>query len=309
MFSTKFFQHLFLSTLTFTLFSATPAFSQASDQEAITGTALVTITDENGQVIEIPALPVGKSKFSGKSVVIDPGHGGSDAGSIRSGVRERDITLSVSNTLRNELEKLGAVVTMTRTTDTDVSLADRSNLSNTVKPDIFVSIHCNVTAQCCDDTSAHGIETYYYTAQSKGLAQYTHAEVILITEALDRHVRSNRGFYVIKHTQAPSILMETGFISNKTERDNLNDPKYQAKIAQGIVNGLEKLWLPQTRTAPKPSQPKAESAKKPGSTKSPKKKTTNSGKVKKPGSTGNHKKPTRKQPPRPSRKRKPGNKK
>lgn len=276
MFLTKFFQHLFLSAFVFISFSTGPAFSQTTTAQAnsknIAATAL-TITDENGNVIEIPALPATQSRFSGKTVVIDPGHGGSDAGSIRSGVRERDITLSVSKALRNDLEKLGAVVTMTRSTDTDVSLADRSNLSNTVKPDVFISIHCNVTAQCCEDTSAHGIETYYYTTQSKGLAQKTHAEVILITEALDRNVRSNRGFYVIKHTKAPSILMETGFISHKTERGNLNDPKYQAKIAQGIVNGLEQLWFPQTKTTPKPSKPKAEPKQKPGSIKKSKKKT------------------------------------
>jgi N-acetylmuramoyl-L-alanine amidase len=171
---------------------------------------------------------------SGLKVVIDAGHGGYDAGAIYSGIEEKKLTLAMTKYLKEALAPSNIQIVQTRKDDQFVSLEERVNITRNVKPDLFVSIHCNAM----QSTSAiHGIESYYFTPQSRSLANLLHKKVVAKTKAPDRQVRKAR-FVVIRETAIPSVLIETGFLSNPQERSKLIEKEYQRGIAGAIAEGI-----------------------------------------------------------------------
>ena len=174
---------------------------------------------------------------SKKYVVIDAGHGGTDYGAIRNGINEKDITLDISKRVQNKLEKKGYVVAMTRTDDTYVSLQDRVDYSEIFNPDIFVSIHVNSS----NSDTPSGIETHYYKDNSLKLAKYLHASMLNNINSKDRGLFKSK-FYVINHTTAPAILIETGFISNPNERAQLITESRKEATAKAIVEGIDEYF-------------------------------------------------------------------
>jgi N-acetylmuramoyl-L-alanine amidase len=185
-------------------------------------------TTSSAAKVEQPPSPL-----KGKLIVIDPGHGGSDPGATREKVTEADLTLAIAQKLKLLLEADGAKVVLTREDDSDKELNERTELSNAVKPNIFVSIHIN----SANNSQADGIETYYYTAQSERLARclFDHLVAGLAEKANWVHKRS---LYVCRNTDAPSTLVEVGYISNKDKRDKLADEKYQQLIAESLRRGI-----------------------------------------------------------------------
>jgi N-acetylmuramoyl-L-alanine amidase len=170
----------------------------------------------------------------GLKVVVDAGHGGYDAGAIYSGTEEKDVTLSMTKYLQDSLSEAKVEVTQTRKDDQFISLEDRVNITRNAKPDVFVSIHCNALES---STDVKGIETYYFTPQSRALANILHKKVVKATKSPDRSVRKAR-FVVIRETAIPSVLIETGFLSNPQERGKLIDKDYQNKIAKAVAEGI-----------------------------------------------------------------------
>ena len=173
-----------------------------------------------------------------KKVVIDPGHGGSDSGAIGGGVYEKTLNLDVAKKIQEILMKKNVYVYMTRTKDDTLSLEDRVNFSNEINPDIFVSIHTNSTVQ--EDT--FGLETHYYKDESLELAHAIHGNMAS-EKNLNKWDTKDRGvikscFYVINHTEVPSVLIEMGFISNLDERARLLKKSYKEDIATSIANGI-----------------------------------------------------------------------
>lgn len=168
-----------------------------------------------------------------KVVVIDPGHGGSDPGATRANDQEKKLTIDIAHRVVKKLKDHGAVVYITRDDDTFVSLADRVDFSNNKNPDLFVSIHINA----CEQESVHGVETHYYKDDSLDLAKYVHKSIMASSTQPNRGVFKSR-FYVIRHTTAPAILLELGFISNEAEREMLKDAHYQEKVAESITEGI-----------------------------------------------------------------------
>lgn len=173
-------------------------------------------------------------KFNGKkSIVLDPGHGGSDYGAIRCGINEKDINLDVAKRVESILINKGIEVAMTRTNDETVSLEARTTFTENKKPGIFVSIHVNssVKPEIC------GIETHYYHPESLDLAQTVHSSLISSIKTTDRGLFKSR-FYVINHTTVPAILVEMGFISNDTERSELVSEGRKQQTARAIAEGI-----------------------------------------------------------------------
>lgn len=169
-------------------------------------------------------------------VVIDAGHGGNDVGATREGIFEKDITLKISKYLEKELNKKKVKTYMVRDKDVYVSLKERSDYSNSIKPDLFVSVHVNSST---NDTS-YGIETHWYKEDSRKYAKDVHNEMakkIKTWKTVDRGLFNSK-FYVINHTDAPAILCEIGFISNKSEREEIIKQKRQQEIAEAIANGI-----------------------------------------------------------------------
>lgn len=173
-------------------------------------------------------------------VVLDPGHGGSDCGAIalENKFYEKTINLEVAKMVKALLEKKNVHVYMTRESDITITLEDRVNFSNEINPDIYVSIHANSTLQ----EDSYGLETHYFKENSIDLANTIHKHFaseknLKKWETKDRGVIKSR-FYVINHTEAPSILVEMGFISNRIERDKLDNKERKEEIAEAIAKGI-----------------------------------------------------------------------
>lgn len=214
-----------------------------------------------------------------KRVVIDPGHGGHDAGAIGYGVKEKDVVLEIGKKLRTILtDKLGVEVIMTRDTDIFIPLEERTAIANKAGADLFISVHANASR----NKKAGGVETYFLNfatdEDSKRLAARENAttaknmsdlEAILndlmlnskINESskLARFVQgsildevngngskcNDRGvrqapFYVLIGARMPSILVETSFITNKEEAKRLVNEKFQRTLAESIVDGVKR---------------------------------------------------------------------
>ncbi|WP_315116706.1 N-acetylmuramoyl-L-alanine amidase [uncultured Clostridium sp.] len=180
------------------------------------------------------------------TVVIDPGHGGYDPGAVGpTGVREKDVTLAVGMEVGNILLKNGVKVVYTRTSDKvswpsneQKDLQKRTEIGNSVKGNYFVSIHCNSIK---NNPGVNGTETYHDkdSVAGENLAQKIQSELISSLGTVDRKVKT-AGFYVLKYTDAPAVLVELEFLSNPNGEKNLKDPKFQKKAAQAIANGILK---------------------------------------------------------------------
>lgn len=170
-----------------------------------------------------------------KTIIIDAGHGGSDVGATRDGIYEKDITLDIAKRLETILKKKGFNVLMVRTADVYVSLQDRVEFSEKNSGDLFVSVHVNSSVT----PEGNGLETHYYTPQSYDFAQIVHKEFASAINSRDRGLFKSK-FYVINHTTCPSILVETGFISNPDERKELMTQQRKQKTAEAIAKGILK---------------------------------------------------------------------
>lgn len=180
----------------------------------------------------ITTAPIPKCP-TGRIVVLDPGHGGSDTGALRAGQCEKDINLDIAKKTAAILISKGIHVEMTRWNDSTVSLENRVTLSNCRKPDVYVSIHIN----SCVKPEIYGIETHYYKEPGFEVARIVHKSLMANIPSIDRGLFKSR-FYVINHTEAPSVLLELGFISNDRERNSLLTEERKNKSAEAIAEGI-----------------------------------------------------------------------
>lgn len=169
-------------------------------------------------------------------VVIDAGHGGHDRGGIAGQrVAEKNMTLDVAQRLRAVLQSYGYRTVMTRDSDVFIPLGTRVAIANSYRGDaIFVCIHFNATPR----RAASGIETYFYSSQSLALASAIHYYVAGGAPSANRGVR-RRGFYVLRNTGIPSVLVECGFLTNPTEAQYAQNAGYRQKLALEIAHGIQ----------------------------------------------------------------------
>jgi len=183
------------------------------------------------------AAQTGRSSASSSApitVVIDAGHGGHDRGGIPGqSVAEKEMTLDVAQRLRNVLAASGYRVVMTRDSDVFVPLATRVAIANSYRNAIFVCIHFNSAKRM----GAGGIETYFYSRESLPLASAIHYYVAGGAPSANRGVR-RRGFYVLRKTGIPAVLVECGFLTNPTEGAYAESTSYRQKLATEIAAGI-----------------------------------------------------------------------
>lgn len=198
-----------------------------------------------------PAWTTWSLPLSGKTIVIDPGHGGPDGGARASDkTEEKDIALIVAKRLQKYLQQSGAIVYLTRETDTDLAAEDTKGLSRRKAEDIrkrltfiqekqtdfFVTVHLNALQA----TQWHGAQTFYYpkSDKSKHLAKMIQAEMTRQLDNTNRTALALEHIYLLKHAEIPGALLEIGFLSNEEERDLLKTEDYQEKVAGSIYNGI-----------------------------------------------------------------------
>ena len=143
------------------------------------------------------------------------------------------MTLDVAQRLKNVLSASGYRVVMTRSTDVFVSLGGRVAIANSYRNAIFVCIHFNATGR----SGASGIETYFYSRESLPLASAIHYYVTGGAPSANRGVR-RRGYYVLRRTSIPAVLVECGFLTNPTEAAYAQSVSYRQKLAEEIAAGI-----------------------------------------------------------------------
>jgi len=167
-------------------------------------------------------------------VVIDAGHGGYDRGGIPGQrVAEKVMNLDVALRLRGVLQASGYRVVMTRDSDVFVPLGTRVAIANSYRDAIFVCIHFNSASRA----GASGIETYFFTRESLALASAIHYYVAGGAPSSNRGVR-RRGYFVLRRTRIPAVLVECGFLTNPTEAQYAQSSAYRQKLAEEIARGI-----------------------------------------------------------------------
>lgn len=187
-----------------------------------------------------------QKKFNKKVIVIDPGHGGSDPGTIYKDIYEKDIVLKISLYLKEELQKKGYIVYLTRDSDYDLSSPNatyrkKSDFDNRIKiinnyADYYLSIHLNYL----NDSRYSGIQVFSMNSNIE--------DALKMQEYLNSKLQSNRKIkaipnntYMYKRLDKPGLLIECGFLSNVSERNMLLKDEYQNKLAKVIANGMSNI--------------------------------------------------------------------
>lgn len=182
-------------------------------------------------------------------IVIDVGHGGNDPGKVSTnGIKEKDVNLQIALYLRDYLIAENYTVFLTRETDCGlynehVSNKKVSDLNNRIQffktknADYVVSIHQN----SFPDSSVHGAQTFYFTGSEKGksFAESIQDSLLKIDNTNNRIAKSSDSYYLLKHSDIPSVIVECGFLSNLEETSRLTDSNYQKKIANAISSGID----------------------------------------------------------------------
>lgn len=178
----------------------------------------------------------------GKTIAVDPGHGGANPGAVRYDLRESDNNLAVSLKLAKLLEAQGAQVVLTRASDQAVTkdgaalrdeLQARVDLAAAKKADIFVSVHTN----SAENTAVNGAMTFYYNETSLPLAKSIQKAMVAKTGAADKG-EAYGNFLVLRNSKIPAVLVEMGFITNRAEAEKLASGDYRDRMAAGIAEGI-----------------------------------------------------------------------
>lgn len=205
------------------------------------------VYDPSQEVLVDPFAGIPELALAGKTIMIDPGHGGPDVGAVGpSRTYEKDNTLGIAQALKDILTQAGAEVLMTRDEDCSPAvkyteledLKARVAVANSCNADLFISIHNDAFT----NPVTNGTSVYYSSANPKKneslhLAGSIRTAVISALDTRDRGVKQ-AGFYVLKNTNMPSILLETAFISNTYEEARLQNPTFRQNVAAGIFRGI-----------------------------------------------------------------------
>jgi len=183
--------------------------------------------------------------LSGKIIIIDPGHGGKDPGTVSGKIYESNINLEISKFLEIELIKNGATVILTRDGDYDLSspnakwrkksdFDNRIKLINNSEANMYISIHLNYLM----DSSYRGPQVFYDNDTNKNIASVIQEELNLNLDN-DREIKKIPSrTYMYDKLNIPGVLIECGFISNQKEKELLVSSSYQQKLANIITKGI-----------------------------------------------------------------------
>jgi N-acetylmuramoyl-L-alanine amidase len=169
-------------------------------------------------------------------IFIDPGHGGADPGAIGNGLREKDLTLDISNRVAQRLREHGFSVMMTRTTDTYVGLSERAQMANQAGANYFLSIHINAGGGSGFESL---VQPGYDNGETGRIRGIIHSAVAAYFKAngLPDRGRKEMDLAVCRETNMPAALIECGFIDS-SDAQKLRDYNFLQGIAEAVCKGL-----------------------------------------------------------------------
>jgi N-acetylmuramoyl-L-alanine amidase len=181
--------------------------------------------------------------LNGAKILLDAGHGGNEDLGSRSptGYPEKEATLKISKLLQDQLQNRGAKVVTTRTDDVDLDLATRVAKISQEEPTLSISLHYNALPDDGDALNTSGVSSFWYNSQAQDFAKFINT---YISQKLNRN---DYGVYwnnlaLVRPTNAPSVLLELGFMINPVEFEWIIDPQQQNLLAKTLADGITE-WI------------------------------------------------------------------
>jgi len=185
-------------------------------------------------------------RLLGRIVVLDPGHGGADTGTVARGLKESEVTLDLARRIEGRLSAIGVTVLFTRSATTGPDDLARATMANQARADIMLSLHCDST----DQARASGVATFFWglerfgawSAVGEHLANLIQREIVSRTGLADCRAHA-RGWELLQRTQMPTVRIEAGYLSHHQDAARLADPAFLDTLAEAIVIALQRMYL------------------------------------------------------------------
>ena len=185
-------------------------------------------------------------RLLGRIVVLDPGHGGDDTGTVAHGLTESEVTLDLARRIEGRLSAIGVTVLFTRSATTGPDDLVRATMANQAHADIMLSLHCDST----DQALASGVATFFWGLERFGawstvgehLANLIQREIVSRTGLADCRAHP-RGWQLLQRTQMPTVRIEAGYLSHEQDAARLADPAFLDTLAEAIVIALQRMYL------------------------------------------------------------------
>ncbi|HVE98048.1 MAG TPA: N-acetylmuramoyl-L-alanine amidase [Mycobacteriales bacterium] len=186
--------------------------------------------------------------LTGKTVIIDPGHGADDTGWVVRGLCERDIVFDVAARLEGRLAASGAHAFLTRSADGSPSPEDRAGFANAAEGDLYLALHLDGST----DPQARGVASYYYgsglaaephSSAGERLAELVQHEVVARTDLVDCRTHG-KSWDLLRLTRMPSVWVEFGYLTNERDAARLAEPGFRDTLADALHTAVARLYVP-----------------------------------------------------------------
>lgn len=184
-------------------------------------------------------------RLRGKRIVIDPGHGGADAGVTVGDVREADLVWDLAQRLEGRMVATGMQALLSRGRDQCPSEPDRANFANEVGADLFLSLHSDANTS----PLAQGVASFHFGTErgststiGETLAGFVQRELAVRTGLRDCHTH-RKTWDTLRLTRCPAVRIEIGYLTNHDDRRRLSDPAFRDVVAEGILVAVKRLYL------------------------------------------------------------------
>lgn len=158
-----------------------------------------------------------------KIIIIDAGHGGKDLGANRNGVSEKDVVLDIAKRIKALNKNQEVEIILTRDSDELLSLSDRSDLGNKIKPAMVLSLHVNNSTNADQSGNEIYTKTAHLDLAKKLASKFGDCKI------------SERDLHLLRNSESPTMLLELGYISNEKDRNFLNSDEGKNEIATKIL--------------------------------------------------------------------------
>ncbi len=185
--------------------------------------------------------------LSGKLVILDPGHGGADAGVQGHGLDESALVYDLAARIEGRLSAIGSTAFLTRGPDGDIDEVDRAGFAHAAGADLVISLHVDAH----DNPDASGCSTYYFGNEQVGhhsavgarFADLVLREICARTDLRDCRTHA-KSWDLLRRTRMPTVRIEVGYLTNSGEAARLADPAFRDTLAEAVVAAVQRLYLP-----------------------------------------------------------------
>lgn len=200
---------------------------------------------------EMVAVADSGPSLLGKRIVVDPGHGGDDRGTVYGQVDEADLAWDLATRLEGRLTALGVTTWLTRGPNNGRSDEERAAVANEVGADLVLSLHVDGFAS----PHANGLASYYFGAGEASstigerLADLVQRELVARTGLTDGHIHG-KSWALLRLTRMPTVRVEVGYLTSPTDRARLVDRAFRDTVAEGLLVAVQRLYLPKSDDPP-----------------------------------------------------------